>query len=172
MDNEEYFSLICEKSLQDKLRNYIASKVYGHHNIEDLLQKTNLTLVEKQDQYKDSGKIKSFAFMIAFWKIKEWKKKEARAKVTFDQEVFDNRCSVLKNEVRFSKFQDYELLNTKLDFIIENSSSKASHIIKLYLLGMKPREIQEETGYKISVIYKTHQRVKERLKAMMKDHSQ
>ena len=68
---EEYLSLISDKKYQEKIRNFISSRVYGHHNIEDLLQKTNLTLIQKYNDYEHSNKIISCGLRIDFWKVKE-----------------------------------------------------------------------------------------------------
>ena len=171
MDKDHYLSLISNKDLQEKIRLYISSKVFGHHNIQDLVQKTNKTLIEKHSSYKESGKIQALALTIAFWKIKEWKKKEARSKVIFDDALFTSQSNLAdpNSEKTLAHAEKYELLNKKIKFVLTEVSKKSQHIFKLYMTGMKPSEIQEETGYTISVIYKTNQRIKERLRFLIKN---
>ena len=74
-----------------------------------------------------------------------------------------------KSEEDFDHF-DFEILNKKIDFILNHSSENTKLIFKLHLLGFKPREIQKKTGLKISLIYKTSQRIKDKLKKELRSY--
>lgn len=67
MANKEYYQLIL--SHQSSLYAFIRSLVPAHVSVDDILQETNLTLMDKEDTFELGTDFKSYAFKIARFKV-------------------------------------------------------------------------------------------------------
>ena len=74
---------------QRQIFAYIYTLVPDRHDAEDLLQETSLVVCEKFDDFTPGTDFVAWACQIAWWRIRYSRQKFARAKVIFDDEVFE-----------------------------------------------------------------------------------
>lgn len=74
---------------QRQIFSYIYAFVPRSNDAEDLLQETNLVICQKFDDFRDGTNFLAWACKIAHWRIRNSQQKFARAKVVFDQDVFE-----------------------------------------------------------------------------------
>jgi RNA polymerase sigma-70 factor (ECF subfamily) len=74
---------------QRQIFAYIYTLVPDRHDAEDLLQETSLVVCEKFNEFTPGTDFVAWACQIAWWRIRYSRQKLARAKVVFDDEVFE-----------------------------------------------------------------------------------
>ena len=74
---------------QRQIFAYIYTLVPDRHDAEDLLQETSVVICEKFDDFAPGSDFVAWACQIAWWRIRYSRQKFARAKVIFDDEVFE-----------------------------------------------------------------------------------
>jgi RNA polymerase sigma-70 factor (ECF subfamily) len=74
---------------QRQIFAYIYTLVPDRHDAEDLLQETSLIICEKFDEFTPGTDFVAWACQIAWWRIRYSRQKFARAKVVFDDEIFE-----------------------------------------------------------------------------------
>ena len=143
-----YTDLIFNKSLNElqlPLFSFIFGMIPHKQDAEDILQKTNVILIEKQNEFDPKlGSLKSWAFNIARFQIMGYRTLSARSKICFSNELTEvmadeaidydtlqiqrnalNKWNEYKNEQPKSHIQD---IGTKLDGL-------AAFIKKLHQYG-------------------------------------
>jgi RNA polymerase sigma factor (sigma-70 family) len=167
MDNSSYKEKLGDQGVQDNLNRFVASKVKGVQNIEDLVQITNFIALKKMNLYSENGQFIKWIIKIAYWTIRAWKKKEAQSKIIYNSDLCDSASSELFEEpekVDFDVSEKYKKAKIEVKEVLKSLPLKSHKIFSLSMEGLKPSEIREKTGYSIFVIYKTKQRVKEKIK--------
>ena len=84
---------------QRPIFSYIYTLVPDRHDAQDLLQETNLVIVEKFDEFTDGTDFLAWACRIAWWRIRAARQKFARSKVVFDDEVLEAVASTASSMV-------------------------------------------------------------------------
>ena len=74
---------------QRQIFSYIYTLVPDRHDAQDLLQETNLVIVEKFDEFEPGTDFVAWACQIGWWRIRAARQKFARSKVVFDDKVLD-----------------------------------------------------------------------------------
>jgi RNA polymerase sigma-70 factor (ECF subfamily) len=74
---------------QRQIFAYIYTLVPDRPDAEDLLQETSLVICEKFDEFTPGTDFVAWACQIAWWRVRYSRQKFARAKVVFDDEVFE-----------------------------------------------------------------------------------
>jgi RNA polymerase sigma factor (sigma-70 family) len=174
MDKSLYLQELSDPENQDFLYKYVGSMIYGHSNIEDLVQDINLKVIEKYPNYSDEGKFKGWLSSIAFWSVKAYKKKMFLSKVSYcggfsEGENFDIFNSYFENPEIFSSKKEVEVMMEEVGEVLRFLPQQSRDIMKLYFQGFKPRYIAEEVRRKISVVYKTRTRVLSEVKKRVED---
>jgi RNA polymerase sigma-70 factor (ECF subfamily) len=72
---------------QHRIRAYIFTLVPNWADAEDLFQETSVVLWEKFAEYTPGTDFVAWACRVAFWKIGNFRKKQARSRVMFDDRV-------------------------------------------------------------------------------------
>ena len=108
---------------QRRIFAYVFAIVPNRADAEDVLQETSIVLWEKFNEVKPGTDFLAWACQIAFWKIGNLKKKYARARVKFDQDVIETigqRASELAGELddRCSSGQSHRLIARLSSFIL------------------------------------------------------
>ena len=88
--NAKAITLNHLKDCQLPLYNFILSLVPHKQDAEDILQKTNLIICEKADNYDHSKSFKGWAFAIAKFQVMAFRTKNYRSKVSFSNELAEN----------------------------------------------------------------------------------
>lgn len=80
----------CINSIQHSLFGFIFSIVRHRQDAEDILQKTNLILCEKQNEFKPKiCSLKTWAIKIARFQIMAYQTNRKRSKISFSNEMAD-----------------------------------------------------------------------------------
>jgi RNA polymerase sigma factor (sigma-70 family) len=179
MTKEEYLEELVRPDSQKFLFNVVNKYICGVHNIQDIVQDTNLKIIEKYSNYQENGKFKQWIYSIAYWTAKSYLKKTATSKVQYcdcsnveegvslspDKELIPEGALV-EPEV-LSVIRESELLLEELDIALNSLTPLQKEIIGLYLQGYKPREMQKLTNRNIHQIYKTRIRALDRIKKVV-----
>ena len=86
----EDFDLLLAEA-QPRIRGYLASILGGWAEVDDLLQETNLVLIQKQDSFKPGTNFIAWAFRVAFFKATTWRRDRSRERrVVFNETEFQD----------------------------------------------------------------------------------
>lgn len=173
MTKQEYIKELCKEENQKFLFKYVSKYIFGKANIEDIVQNTNVKIIEKYSSYKSNNNFKGWVSAIAFWTFQAYKKKIATSKVVYCEDVTmylklmsDNNHSMYANNINYSyasqsnihEIQSDEIIK-KIKLIVSTKSSKFQEVFNLSLEGHNPKEISKITGIKIENVYKTKARI-------------
>jgi RNA polymerase sigma-70 factor (ECF subfamily) len=89
LDNFNYFL----KDIQPNLLRFIRSICYHKQDSEDILQKTNIILINNKLNYDPSKCLRAWSFEIARYQILAHRTRLARSKVIFNSEMISNVLS-------------------------------------------------------------------------------
>lgn len=99
--NIAFVSLLTEH--QADLWSYIISQLPGSSDVEDILQKTNLTLWTKQEQFKEGTNFIAWAFTVARFEVLAHLKKHKRQDwLVFSDELSETIAVEAKDSVQGS----------------------------------------------------------------------
>lgn len=75
---------------QSSLLGYLVTLLPGDSEIQDILQKTNLVLWNKREQFQAGTSFRAWAFKVAYWEARAWMTSRKReAWLLFDGELVD-----------------------------------------------------------------------------------
>jgi len=158
MTKQEYAEELCKKDNQKFLFRFINKYVFGKENVEDLLQNTNIKILEKYPQYEENGKFKSWIATIAFWTVKAYQKRMANSKIFYtgdiSNSIYTNNIQYSVGNKNYSNDNESNNIIKNVKAIISKKSPKYQEIFNLSMDGYKPNEISEKTGIKIENVYK------------------
>ncbi|MGC4013388.1 MAG: sigma-70 family RNA polymerase sigma factor [Luteolibacter sp.] len=87
LTEQEFDQLLAEA--QPRLRGYVASLLGGWSDVEDLVQETNLVLIQKQGMFEAGTSFISWAFRVAYFKATNWRRDRQReGRVVFSDHSF------------------------------------------------------------------------------------
>jgi RNA polymerase sigma-70 factor (ECF subfamily) len=159
-DDQEFHQLIVE--MQPRLRGYLASILGGWADVDDLLQETNLVLLQKRGNFEPGTNFTAWSFRIAYFKATTWRRDESRKRrVVFNEVDFQEiaaaaeeffaprppvtgaleRClSLLKPEDRSLVDEKYVKRNLLTDYAVKlgcNTTSLHKRISRIRLVLRK-----------------------------------
>jgi RNA polymerase sigma-70 factor (ECF subfamily) len=73
---------------QHRIRAYILTLVPNRDDADDLFQETSAVLWEKFAEFTEGTDFVAWACQVAFWKVANHRKKQARSRIMFDDRVF------------------------------------------------------------------------------------
>ncbi|MFD0893072.1 sigma-70 family RNA polymerase sigma factor [Luteolibacter ambystomatis] len=86
--SEQEFDLLLAAA-QPRLRGYVASILGGWSDVDDLVQETNLVLIQKQGVFEAGTNFISWAFRVAYFKATTWRRDRQReGRVVFSETAF------------------------------------------------------------------------------------
>jgi len=74
---------------QTAIRGYIRGSIGNYHDCDDVLQKTNIILCKKEDQWNPEIPFLKWAFSVAKYEVLAFYRDRAREKVVFNDEVLE-----------------------------------------------------------------------------------
>lgn len=80
---------------QRRIFAYIYALVHNRHDAEDLLQETNEVICEKFNEFEEGTDFVAWACQIAYWRVRYWRQRHARAKVVFDDDLLSQVAQTL-----------------------------------------------------------------------------
>ncbi len=151
---DEFVSLIL--SNQVRIHNFIRSLVSNRQDAEDLFQKTSMVLWRKFDQYESGTNFASWAMRVAYFEVCDYRKKLARSKVTFNQEIFD---ALSEKVAELSLGADER--REALEFCLGSLSDVNKELIQLrYMQDKTVEEVAEAVDRPVKTVYRILQQVR------------
>lgn len=165
MNVKAYHFEIDLKKIQSNLFGFIFSLVRHKQDAEDLLQKTNVILCEKQDTFDpDLGSFQSWAFKIAKYQVMAHRTKKYRSKVSFSNELTENLAQEYVDNI--TPYLKKEALSRCYKKLPEHMQSIAQLRFKQ---SLSLQEISESTDRPIGSVSATLHRIRENLMKCIKD---
>jgi len=151
---EDFVALILAN--QVRIHNFIRSLVSSREDAEDLFQKTSVVLWKKFDQYQTGTSFASWAMRVAYFEVCDFRKKLARARVTFSQEVFD----ALAEKVAEVSLDDGER-RAALELCIDGLSETNRELIRMrYIEDLTVEEVSAQIDRPAKTVYRILQQVR------------
>ncbi|WP_161604274.1 sigma-70 family RNA polymerase sigma factor [Roseiconus nitratireducens] len=139
-------------SIQPRLYGFILKRLADREQTLEVLQRTNLVLCRKQDEFEPGSSFAAWAFTIAKFQVMAWRKSEGAQRLIFtddvnqllersvDQEIesVDQRIPFLRHCMERLKRQDRNLIQERYrDGIpiadIANAASKSADAVAMQL---------------------------------------
>ncbi|BCU76503.1 sigma-70 family RNA polymerase sigma factor [Luteolibacter sp. LG18] len=87
LSEEEFHQLLAAS--QPRLKGYVASILGGWSDVDDIVQETNLVLLQKQGVFEAGTNFISWAFRVAYFKATTWRRDRQReGRVVFSEHAF------------------------------------------------------------------------------------
>ncbi len=151
---EDFVALVLAN--QVRIRNFIRSLVSNREDADDLFQKTSVVLWRKFDQYEPGTNFASWAMRVAYFEVCDYRKKMARARVTFSQEVFDALAEKV-SEVSL----DEDIRKDALESCVDGLSEMNRELIRLRYIEDLPMEaVAEQIDRPPKTVYRILQQVR------------
>ncbi len=152
---DEFVALVLAN--QVRIRNFIRSLVSNSHDAEDLFQRTSMVLWKKFDQYEHGTSFASWAMRVAYFEICDYRKRLARAKVTFSQEVFD----ILAEKVAKLAEEEDDTRREALEVCLAGLSEQNRELIRMrYLEGLEVEDVAKLVDRPAKTVYRILQQVR------------
>jgi RNA polymerase sigma-70 factor (ECF subfamily) len=152
---DEFVALVLANQL--RIRNFIRSLVSNRHDADDLFQRTSVVLWKKFDQYEPGTSFASWAMRVAYFEICDYRKRLARAKVTFSQEVFD----ALAEKVAKLTEEEDDTRREALEACLAGLSEQNRELIRMrYLEGLDVEDVSKLVDRPAKTVYRILQHVR------------
>ena len=89
-DSEEFVRLLTEA--QGPVYGYLLTLIPDRNRARDLLQETNITLWKKAATFEEGTNFNAWACKIAYFHVLSFRRKMAREKLVFDDDILDYIC--------------------------------------------------------------------------------
>ncbi|CAN5416376.1 sigma-70 family RNA polymerase sigma factor [soil metagenome] len=156
-DNERLIRLLL--SHQRRIFAYIYTLLPNRHDAEDILQETCVVIHRKFDDFREGTNFFSWACQIAYWKVREFRKRADRQRVLCNQEVFDALAGELA-EIEPTLSVRHEALGACLDRMPERDRN---FILARYERGGGVDQAARLSGRSMDAAYKALGRVRRAL---------
>lgn len=133
---------------QPRIHAYILSLVFDPQVAADILQDTNLILWKKASQFTPGTNFKAWAFRIAYFEVKSYRRKAMRNRLVFDDELLDRIAAEAEE-----KDEKLPARRRALAECLPKLPERQREIIVLrYFRGMSVKGIAKEWGRKANAI--------------------
>ena len=166
MKESEYLSKIVES--QDKLRGYLRSIHPFAHEVDDILQEANITLLKKRKGFDPSREFLPWAFGVTRWTWMAYKQKRRRAneRISYLEEDVSDVLADRDPEEVDREYEHKEKLQQ-----IKNASSHLppldKSIFDMYCDGKKIAEISQELDICVRILSARKRRMMQKLKKIV-----
>lgn len=135
-------------SSQSRIYAYILSLVLDPAQADDVLQKTNVVLWEKESEFELGTNFIAWAFRTAYLQVCAFRKQQQRERLVFDDEVLQELAQVA------SKMDEtFETRQRLLRVCLEKLTDHQRGCIRLrYFAGSSFQAIAAETGKQVNAI--------------------
>ena len=152
---------------QGRLYGFIQSLHYYKNDIDDILQETNITLLNKEKDFDDTKDFIPWAFSIARFTLLNHKKKKAKEgkKLVYDTPMMDLVLELNDSELKEDLLYEGEEERLKLLNKIKGAlTKKQAMLIEALLNGQSINDIAEEWGARPATIATLKTRTVRRIK--------
>lgn len=151
--SNDFLDLLMQHQM--RIYAYILCMVRNYHDADDIFQNAVKIMFEK---YEESLPIKNFVawgIQIAHFKILDHRKKKANSCTTYDNQLFEQILSVVREPQQYS---DGRL--EKLRKCLKQLKPRSKKLIELrYYQDLKPKQIASLMGMSIVNVYKVMSRI-------------
>jgi RNA polymerase sigma-70 factor (ECF subfamily) len=168
-----YFNQMSQS--QGKLHGFISSMHRYKDEVDDILQETNITLVNKQEEFDESRNFLPWAFSIARFTLLAHRKKRARdlKRLSYDSRIYDFLSDEEDEEIRDDILYDAEVERLRLvEMIRLKLGAKSRFVFDCLLEGKSCSVIAEEMGRKVRGIHSMRYRVIQSAKKILLNHKE
>ncbi|MFT5469903.1 MAG: RNA polymerase sigma-70 factor (ECF subfamily) [Verrucomicrobiales bacterium] len=145
---EDFVALILAN--QTRIHNFIRSLISNKSDADDLFQKTSVVLWKKFDQYQPGTNFASWAMRVGYFEVCDYRKKMARARVTFSQDVFDALAEKV-SEVAVQEDQRHDALVVCIDGL----NDKNRELVRLrYIEDLSVDDVSKQIGRPPKTVYR------------------
>jgi RNA polymerase sigma-70 factor, ECF subfamily len=131
-------------SHQTALKSFILSLHPDFTLVDDILQETFLTITSKADDFKPGTSFLAWSRKIAFYKIKEARRRKESRWTSLDEDILDSLLASVPEGGEENQLQKIEALNKCLGKL----SPKALELVRLrYFAEHHPGEIATQIGW-------------------------
>jgi len=146
MRTPEYIQLLT--SSQSRIYAYILSLVLDPAQADDILQNTNIVLWEKEDEFELGTNFIAWAFRIAYFQVRAYRKQQQRERLVFDEDLVNGLAeAACRVDETFESRQ--RLLRRCLEKL---SDHQRGFIRRRYRAGSSLQRIASETGKKENAV--------------------
>lgn len=124
LEDQEFEVLISE--FQPRLFAFIYSLTKDQAQAQDVVQNTNLILWNKRDQFQSGSNFKAWAFQVAYYEVKYYRKKAGRSKET--SRIDDSLLETLQEESN-ELDDNYEMRRTQLKDCLKKLPQEQKELI-------------------------------------------
>jgi len=141
---------------QRRIFAYIYTLIPNRADAEDLLQETSLTLWEKFETFEPGTDFFAWACRIAYWKVRNARRKHARSPIIQDERLMESLCEKLAK-----KQNELDRRHEALAVCLNKLSERDRRLIaSRYESGTTVKELAERAGRKVDAMYKTLSRIR------------
>lgn len=154
---EEFVRLIT--SNEPGLRRFIASLLPPWGDLEEITQQTAITIWRKFDQYESGTDFMKWACVIARFETLSYKRKVARDRLVFRDDIFEMMADEAQHELETRK-KERDALESCLSLL---DSQQKDLIILSYTPGEKVKQVAQRAGASAASFYMKIKRLKHKL---------
>ena len=153
VNNREFVRLLAENEL--RLAGYIHALVPAWHDAEDILQNTKLRLWEQFGDYRPEEDFAGWAFTVAGFLIKEYRRRRERQKVYFSDELLKNLSQ------RLSATSVWDDRTSALVECVKRLNSASRRLLRVFCTERrKIKDIAADLGQTPAAAYQSLSRIR------------
>jgi RNA polymerase sigma-70 factor, ECF subfamily len=154
--NRQFVRLLGEHEL--RLAGYVHTLIPSWHDAEDILQNTKLRLWEQFDSYRPNADFAGWAFTIAGYLVREYRKRCQREKVFFNDELLEKLTQRLRVNSVSSIWDDRV---SALVGCVKALNDASRRLLRLSCMGnRKIKDIASDLGQTPSATYQAISRIR------------
>ena len=148
-------------ALQRQLYLYILTLVAQPADAEDILQETNRVAWEKADEYKPDTNFSAWAYRIAYFEVRTFRKRTARETLRFDDTVFEQ----LADEATRAVDESIDRRHALRHCMSELSDDDRDLISRRYLEGATAADVARQVDRSAKSVCQSMARIRRKLLA-------
>ena len=158
-DSEEFVRLLTEA--QGPVYGYLLTLIPDRNRARDLLQETNITIWKKAETFEQGTNFNAWACKVAYFHVLSFRRKMAREKLVFDDEILDYLSE--RNDERVAQDAAADRIKALKSCILKLSEYHRELVQERYKPGGSVQRIAEDHGRTVGAISQTLYRIRHNL---------
>jgi RNA polymerase sigma-70 factor (ECF subfamily) len=158
-DSEEFVRLLTEA--QGPVYGYLLTLIPDRNRARDLLQETNITIWKKAETFEQGTNFNAWACKVAYFHVLSFRRKMAREKLVFDDEILDYLSE--RNDERVAQDAAADRIKALKSCILKLSENHRELVQERYKPGASVQRIAEDQGRTVGAISQTLYRIRHNL---------
>lgn len=144
---------------QVRLIGYIRTMIADEHAAKDILQETNMTLLNKMADFEPGSNFTAWSFRIAYFEVMSWRRDKGRDRLQFSNELVDALA-----ETGQKVTERYDSRLDALKTCLEKLPERQREVVqRRYLNGLAVQDIASEIGLKANAASQLLHRARQNL---------